>query len=49
MKIGTTDIKDMFLGTIEVKKIFSGTTLLYEKLLTTVNCVILWWFNNHEL
>ena len=34
MKIGTTDIKDMFLGTIEVKKIFSGTTLLYEKLLT---------------
>ena len=34
MKIGTTDIKDMFLGTIEVKKIFSGTTLLYEKLST---------------
>ena len=31
MKIGTTDIKDIFLGTIEVKKIFSGTTLLYEK------------------
>ena len=34
MKIGTTDIKNMFLGTIEVKKIFSGTTLLYEKLST---------------
>ncbi len=32
MKIGTTDIKDMFLGTAEVKKIFSGTTLLYEKI-----------------
>ena len=31
MKIGTTDIKEMFLGTAEVKKIFSGTTLLYEK------------------
>ena len=34
MKIGTTDIKEMFLGTTEVKKIFSGTTLLYEKLST---------------
>ena len=33
MKIGTTDIKDMFLGTIEVKKIFSGIMLLYEKVL----------------
>ena len=31
MKIGTTDIKEIFLGTTEVKKIFSGTTLLYEK------------------
>ena len=31
MKLGTTDIKNMFLGTTEVKKIFSGTTLLYEK------------------
>ena len=30
MKIGTTDIKNVFLGTTEVKKIFSGTTLLYE-------------------
>jgi hypothetical protein len=30
MKIGTTDIKEMFLGTTVVKKIFSGTTLLYE-------------------
>ena len=36
MKIGTTDIKDMFLGTIEVKKIFSGTTLLYEKISTPI-------------
>ena len=34
MKLGTTDIKNMFLGTTEVKKIFSGTTLLYEKLST---------------
>ena len=34
MKIGTTDIKEMFLGTTEVKKIFSGTMLLYEKLST---------------
>ena len=33
MKLGTTDIKNMFLGTTEVKKIFSGTTLLYEKVL----------------
>lgn len=33
MKIGTTDIKDVFLGTAEVKKIFRGTTLLYEKVL----------------
>ena len=24
MKLGTTDIKNMFLGTTEVKKIFSG-------------------------
>jgi hypothetical protein len=30
MKLGTTDIKEVFLGTNEVKKIFSGTTLLYE-------------------
>jgi len=29
MKIGTTDIKKIFLGTNEVKRIFSGTTLLY--------------------
>ena len=34
MKLGTTDIKNMFLGTTEVKKIFSGTTLLYEKVST---------------
>ena len=34
MKIGTTDIKEIFLGTTEVKKIFSGTTLLYEKIST---------------
>ena len=33
MKLGTTDIKEVFLGTNEVKKIFSGTTLLYEKVL----------------
>ena len=30
MKIGTTDIKKMFLGTTEVKKIFSGTTEVWS-------------------
>ena len=47
MKIGTTDIKDMFLGTIEVKKIFSGTTLLYEKVLPPSTALFYGGCNNH--